>query len=795
MPRSIKLARLLLVVHMLLTAGCQPVRPLSPDGAVAAEAVPVAAEAAAPSLAGRYIGSLSVAGMELEIVVNLSEENGAYVGTIDIPQQGAAAIPLRDIRIEPPAFAVTMLEGAQAATFAGEIDAEGAISGTFTQSGFEGSFTLAPEAPARAPAAEAAARAGIASTYIDPAGRFSAPVPTNWTAKPGDGYVMLVDPEESIAVYMLTSANADLEAAIADAWERVDPAFDLAIDETLDLPSAAGIEKTVAVNYSTGVPTRLVQGVAQLKDGVAYVNLFDAQLAGVQKRSAQLGIISSGFKILAQEEIDLSQTSPLTVTAAITEPLETFIDKYRAAFGIPGAAVGIVQNGELVYAQGFGVADPVTGAPITPATQMMIGSTGKSLTTMMMATMVDDGLMAWDTPVVELYPVFRVKNPELSQAITMRNLVCACTGVPRRDFEWLFNGDELSDADIVASLADFEFLTDFGEAFQYSNQMVATAGYIAGAVAAAAAGDTTGNLTADYMASLQARVLEPIGMTDTTLSFDAVEARGNYALPHAQTLQNTYVAQPLNLEKPLALVGSAGGHWSTLNDMARYMITQLADGVAPDGSRVVSAENLLETRKPQIAIDANTSYGLGWMVSSYKGQPAITHAGNTFGFTSEFTFLPDADLGIIVLTNGRATNLFSSSVTARLLELVFAQEPEMAINNDFLLERIAQQTAELEEQIGVTIDAAAVAPYLGTFRNDVLGELQVALVDGKLMLDAGEFRTELRPYADEASGAEGYLHMDPPLQGVLYRFEQDADGNPAIILGEAAIEYLFTKTE
>jgi CubicO group peptidase (beta-lactamase class C family) len=377
----------------------------------------------------------------------------------------------------------------------------------------------------------------------------------------------------------------------------------------------------------------------------------------------------------------------------------------------------------------------------------------------------------------------------------MRNLVCACTGVPRRDFEWLLNGDELSDADIVASLADFEFFTDFGEAFQYSNQMVATAGYIAGAVAAEAAGDATGNLTDDYMASLQARVLEPIGMTDTTLSFEDVEARGNYAVPHAQTLENTYVAQPLSLEKPLALMGSAGGHWSTLNDMAKYMITQLSDGIAPDGTRVVSAENLLETRKPQIAINANTSYGLGWMVSSYKGQPVVTHAGNTFGFTSEFTFLPEADLGIIVLTNGRATNLFSSSVTARLLELVFAQEPEMAANNDFMLERIAQQTAELEEQLGDTIDAAAVAPYLGTFRNDLLGELQVALVDGTLMLDAGEFRTELRPYADEASGSAGYLQMDAPLQGILYRFEQDADGNPAIILGGAAIEYTFEKVE
>ena len=77
---------------------------------------------------------------------------------------------------------------------------------------------------------------------------------------------------------------------------------------------------------------------------------------------------------------------------------------------IPGAAVGIVQNGQLVYAKGFGVANPETGAPMTPDTHMMIGSTGKTMTTMMMATLVDDGMMAWDTPAVDLFPTSRSRT-------------------------------------------------------------------------------------------------------------------------------------------------------------------------------------------------------------------------------------------------------------------------------------------------------------------------------------------------------------------------------------------------
>ena len=117
---------------------------------------------------------------------------------------------------------------------------------------------------------------------------------------------------------------------------------------------------------------------------------------------------------------------------------------------------------------------------------------------MLMATLVDDGLMEWDTPVIDVLPTFALADPELTQEITVRNLVCACTGVPRRDFEVLMNYDDLSAEDIVESLASFELFTDFGEAFQYSNQMVETGGYEAATVA----GAEYGSLHNGYMEAI-----------------------------------------------------------------------------------------------------------------------------------------------------------------------------------------------------------------------------------------------------------------------------------------------------
>lgn len=815
MLRKSNMVRILLAAVVLLAAGCRPVRPLSPSegpplaATAAAEATSEAApEAAAESaaeaaataaVAGVYAGKLSIAGMELDITVTLQEQDGAYTGTIDIPQQGATGIPLQNVTVDGAAVHFEMLPAPQTAKFDGELAADGSIAGTMAQSGYEGTFTLTPQGAAGEPAGEVSGPAapgpdeelpaGVASIFTDPAGRFSVPVPTNWTVAEQEGFTSLSDPEGTIQVYLRAIEGSDIGQAITDTWKLVDPTFDLEVDQTIDAPSAPGIEQTVVLSYQTGDRNRVVQAQGQLKDGIVYVDLYDVQLAGLQRRQAQLSIVSSGFKVLAREETDLSGVQPLPVDAAITEQLEAFIEKYMGEFGIPGAAVGIVQDGELVYAQGFGVADPATGAPVTPATRMMIGSTGKSLTTMMMATLVDDGLMTWDTPAVELYPAFEVKDPELTETITMRNLVCACTGVPRRDMEWLFNFNDLTAQDTVAALADFEFYTDFGEAFQYSNQMVATAGYIAGQVAE----DHNGDLEGDYIRALQSRILDPIGMISTTISFDEVMAQGGYAIPYTLMLDNTYEPMSLELERSLETIGPAGGHWSTLNDMARYMITQLAGGAAPDGARVVSTENLNVTREPQIAIDANTSYGLGWMVTSYYEQPVITHGGNTLGFTSEFTFLPEANLGVIVLTNARASNLFNGNVTTRLLELVFEQEPQVEEQLDFILRQLEQQVDEMAGKMGDSIDEAAVTPFLGSYTNPVLGAGELSLQDGKLLFDVGEFAADLRPYNDPDTQFSGYVQVSAPGQGLAYRLEQDEAGEPTIIFDQGAEQYTFTR--
>ena len=633
--------------------------------------------------------------------------------------------------------------------------------------------------------------AGADEVYRDPNGQFTIPIPTNWEAETVEGVAVLTAPDNDITVYGLTITGDDVAAAIDEAWRQVEPDFALEPEDTFDAPAPPEVEQVVVVTYDSGEESgTVVQGVGQLVDGAVYVLLVEADLAAAMRRNAQIQIVFSGFTITAVATDDLTGTTPRQLTDELLAELETYVAETMEQFAIPGAAVAIVQDGDVVYEQGFGVREQGGSEPVTPDTLMMIGSTTKSMTTMMMATLVDDGLMDWDTPVVDILPSFAVADPELTQALTMRNLVCACTGVPRRDLELVFNSDELTAEAVVASLADFTFFTDFGEAFQYSNQMVATGGYIA----ALAAEGADAEMGPAYVDALRERVLDPIGMDDSTLSLAEASSRPDHATPHGIELTGGYAPVALEIEEFVIPVAPAGALWSNVRDMAKYLQTELSQGVAPDGERVVSAENLTETWQPQVPVSAETSYGLGWFIDAYKGIPLIHHGGNTSGFTSDFAFVPDADLGIVVLTNGSGTNLFNVAVRTRWLELAFDQQPTYQATVDFGLEQQGEQLAEVASMIGETVVREDVLPLVGQYTNPVLGDLLLTLESDRLLLDAGEFQTELRPLVDESGDGEDLIATDYPTLGLTVEVRRDSGVLGLVITDPAsAEEYLFVQ--
>ena len=637
------------------------------------------------------------------------------------------------------------------------------------------------------PVAVATPLAPGATEYIDPAGRFILPIPTGWTAATVGEAGVLTSPDGGITVYALALSGTEIPDALDRAWHIVDPTFDLTTDETVDVPATAGLPSFTVTTYEGGPSDETVQAVAQVVDGVTYAVLVRADLDEAARRASQLQTAALGLQVTGAEATSLQGVTPRALTPAMLAEVDAFVDETMERFGIPGAAYAVVQDRQIVHAAGFGVRAVGTQDRVTAETLMMVGSVTKPMTTTYMAAIVDDGKMRWDEPVVDILPSFAVADPEVTPLLTVRNLVCACTGVPRRDLELIFQSQGVTAEQAIASLRAFTFFTPVGEAFQYSNQMVAAGGFIA----AIADGGSLDTVYDDYVAGMNERVFTPMGMTSTTFSFEEVQDNGNFARPHALSLDGTVTEFPLEAEIQVAPVAPAGGAWSNVEDLSRFAITQMNRGVAPDGRTVVSEENLTETWRPQVLIGPGFSYGLGWVISDYKDQPLLVHDGGTLGFSAEVAFLPEAGIGVTIVANQAGAMAFSEAVRDRVFEMAFDQPAEGGAGIEFAVEQQRQAFAELAETL-VPLDESGVMPFLGTWEHPALGEVTLKLVDGRLILDAGEFVSEIVVARDDESGETFYLTATPPLGGLRISLRDEAGMRSLVVHDPASTDlYVF----
>lgn len=237
-------------------------------------------------------------------------------------------------------------------------------------------------------------------------GLFSVPIPANWTAESRNGYGILTAPDGDLTFYALAVQGTDVESAIADAWAVVDPEFDLARRDVIEQPATGGLERFVVIPYNTEGESRVDLAIAQLYQVTVYAILGKGEVIAFQQRQSQVDIIGSGLTIKALEQVNLIGVEPLQLSDDLLAEYEAYIVDAMELFNIPGTTVSVVKDGEIVYANGFGVRELGKADEVTSETQMMVGSVTKSMTTMLMATLVDDGLMDWDTPVIDVIPNF-----------------------------------------------------------------------------------------------------------------------------------------------------------------------------------------------------------------------------------------------------------------------------------------------------------------------------------------------------------------------------------------------------
>jgi CubicO group peptidase (beta-lactamase class C family) len=601
-----------------------------------------------------------------------------------------------------------------------------------------------------------------------------APVPT-MTCPEGDLHVSFVE---------LESAGTVQATALA-AWRKLDPAFDARVLQEYPAAAAQGWDKIYQVLFATPAnESRFLLALIRTLGSRAYVNLVRGTNAAASRRNAQMAEAIGSWKPEGLKETSLTAEAQHWSTER-SRQLKDFALSAMNSLNVPGASIAIVQEGQIVYAEGLGVRSLDRPEPVTVQTRFMLGSVTKALTTFLMARLVDQKRLSWSMRVVDLLKGFKLADPEITQRLQMRHTVSASTGMPRQDYEFIFRYSGITPEARMAEMSTMRPTTGFGETFQYSNLLVAAGGY-----AAARACIPEGPLEDVYDHVMRELVFRPLGMNDTFLrQEDAL--RGEAAAPHAMGFDSRAHNIPLSMEMSVYSVAPAGGVWSTAPDLARYILMELANGRLPAGEPLISEEVLLERHRPGVKIDDKNSYGLGLIISNESGLRVIHHGGNTLGFSADMYFLPDSRFGAVVLTNAYAAIEFLAGIRQKIRELIFGAEPRA--ENIVETAKIGKADFLTRLQTRVKADAESTAwieEILGTYRSAELGGARISRNDQGYRIHFDEWSSNLA--AEIQPGGDRLVRLiSPPWAGAMKMLVRDGE----LVLDAAQMKYVFKKEE
>jgi CubicO group peptidase (beta-lactamase class C family) len=325
----------------------------------------------------------------------------------------------------------------------------------------------------------------------------------------------------------------------------------------------------------------------------------------------------------------------------------------------------------------------------------------------------------------------------------------------------------------------------FGEVYQYSNVMAGAAGYVGAHIVR-----PNEELGAAYDEAMRSKVFGPLGMTRTTFDF-ATAMRGNFASPHGDDIDGkTHLARMDNNYSVVPL-RPAGGMWTSVRDLSKYLQMELARGALPNGTRLVSDENLSERRRAQIQVGEDVAYGMGLIIDTHYGIPVVHHGGSMFGYKSDMIFLPDHGVGAVVLANADTGGFLAGLLRRRLLEVLFDGRPEAIEQLKVGVAQRAANIAKNRERLVVPADAAEVSKLAASYVSGELGALHVRAQDGATVFDFGNWRSAVASRRND-DGTTSFISIDPTIGGFNF-VVGERDGKRALIVRDAQHEYAFVE--
>lgn len=413
--------------------------------------------------------------------------------------------------------------------------------------------------------------------------------------------------------------------------------------------------------------------------------------------------------------------------------IDKYIEQARKDWNVPGMAVAIVKDGEVVLSQGYGVKKIRNKDKVDDNTLFAIASNSKAFVASCIARLVEEGKLSWKDKVRDYFPYFTLYGDEyISSMVTVEDLLCHRVGLGTFSGDVIWYKSEKSPETIIKNAAYVPEAYEFRDGYGYTNLMFIAAGEVIKKV--------TGEPWENYV---KKNFMEPLGMINTVISISDLPE--NAATPHKPTLKNgTVPIEWASWDAPSA----AGGIISSSTDMAKWMMMNL-NGGEWDGKQYIDKEqqNLLwtphnnfklsERSKESIPGRHFAGYGLGWSVMDYHGTMAVSHGGGYDGMYSRVMMIPDLKLGIIVLTNtmeGISTPLTYYIVNQYL-------KKDMRDWSVEFLERARSRNRHKEEveerkaarKMGTT-PSVEESSLVGTYYDPMYGGITVSHDEGKLRI-------------------------------------------------------------
>ncbi|MBV9719410.1 MAG: beta-lactamase family protein [Candidatus Eremiobacteraeota bacterium] len=608
-------------------------------------------------------------------------------------------------------------------------------------------------------------------------------IPKGWSAST-HGKVVVVSPPEGDAHIAIVDvgAAANADAAVAAAWKLYDPSMHRNLEIAQTSPSQNGWDAEREYQYTTSPNEHVMVVAVVVRHGAHWSALIlEGSQATFEKRGGQASVLAESVHPASYTKESFAGRTAHRLDETRIAEIASFVKTGMAELDLPGVAIALVDHGRVVYEGGFGVRRLGDSAPVDARTLFMIASNTKGLTTLLLARLVDQGKLQWDEPVTQAYSSFRLGSDATTQAVEIRHLVCACTGVPRKDLDWLFNSNAQTPASSTfVQLANTVPTSKFGEVFQYSNLMASGAGYIAGHIEY-----PDEELGHAYDRAMQQLIFDPLGMNDTT--FDMRKAlAGNHASPHGNGSDGSLAVVDMGLNSLAIPFRPAGEAWSSAHDLIKYVEDELTEGVLPDGQRFISEKNVLARRVHNVQVSKDLYYGMGLMDDRTYGVSVIHHGGDLFGYHSDIVAIPSAQVGAVILTNSDLGSDLRDTFPRRLLEVLYDGKPLAAAELAAAATNDKAAIAKELKLMTIPADPAVVAQLAHRYTSPELGHIDVSSDAQGLVFDFGAWKSHIASRKNPdgtislftvdagASGAEFVMTTSGGRRGLTIRDGQHA---------------------